>query len=134
HHPHPHAISLQVRARPWAATAAVGAAEAHGGINPAMAHFVPARQDSTAPAASAPASGARAGGGDHAMSMVNQIQMLKQQNRELLGQVEQLRHQLQQLKEINKEQYMVLDRRIKRLAGKASSASDGGNGSAAPAE
>jgi len=126
-------MRLPVAARPWVATAAVCAAVALGAINPAMAQFVPARQDSTAPATSTPASGAR-DGGSHATSMVNQVQMLKQQNRELLGQVEQLRHQLQQLKEINKEQYMVLDRRIKRLAGKASSASDGGSGSAAPAE
>lgn len=130
-------MRLPVANKPWVslgATAAVCAAVALCAIDPAMAQFVPARQDSTAPVASAPASEVRDGGGNHAMSMVNQIQMLKQQNRELLGQVEQLRHQLQQLKEINKEQYMVLDRRIKRLAGKSPSASGGDNDKAAPAK
>src|SRR5699024_2455337 len=54
-------------------------------------------------------------------SMVNQIQMLKEQNRELLGRVEQLQHQLDQVKEMNKEQYIALDTRIKRLEGSSSS-------------
>ncbi|HET7268201.1 MAG TPA: tol-pal system protein YbgF [Oleiagrimonas sp.] len=131
-------MKLPVANKPWVrltATAAVCAVVAFCVIDPAMAQFVPARQDSTAVAASTPAASAsRDGGGGSAMSMVNQIQMLKQQNRELLGQVEELRHQLQQLKEINKEQYLVLDRRIKRLAGKSPSTSGSKESGQTPAK
>lgn len=66
-----------------------------------------------------PSSGARHGG----TALVNQVEMLKQQNRDLLGQVETLQHQINQLKEINKEQYLALDARIKRLEKAPSSGS-----------
>lgn len=58
----------------------------------------------------------------NATGLVNQIGMLKDQNRQLLGQIEQLQHQVQQLKQISKEQYIALDTRIKKLEAAASNA------------
>lgn len=74
----------------------------------------------------APQSATASSGASHSgTALVNQVEMLKRQNRELLGQVETLQHQIDQLKEINKEQYIALDTRIKRLESNPS----GGDGS-----
>lgn len=78
----------------------------------------PAHAQSTAPGNRSPQAG------NSGSSLVNQMEMLKQQNRELLGQVETLRHKIGQLQEINKEQYIALDTRIKRLE-KSTPADDG---------
>ncbi len=133
-----------VTRRSWAslgATAAVCAVVALWASAPAIAQITPARQDTVSTAAtstqvvrsrqSTPAE--QAAGGSQPTALVNQIQMLKQQNRQLLGQVEQLQHQLEQLKEINKEQYVALDARLKRLEGGAAPGGAASAGAATPA-
>ncbi|WP_425598813.1 tol-pal system protein YbgF [Tahibacter aquaticus] len=66
---------------------------------------------------------AQAGKGN--VDMVNQIQALQTEVQQLNGLVEQLRHQLDETKERNKQQYGDLDSRLGRL--------EGGGGGAAPA-
>lgn len=115
---------MTVTFKSWAGTGAMAvlaAAIAFSVGRPAQA------QD--APSATGSSSTSRTG-----TALVNQMEMLKQQNRELLGQVETLQHQIDQLKEINKEQYIALDTRIKRLEkGGAGSAAEGAGDDTAPA-
>lgn len=123
-------MRLPVANQPWVAktvaTAAVCAVVALWGGGPVHAQstgITPARQHASTTQTQSPTSGDSASDrGGNLMSLFNQVQMLKQQNRELLGQVEQLRHQLDQIKQINKEQYIALDARIKRLESGASPA------------
>ncbi|HET7662884.1 MAG TPA: tol-pal system protein YbgF [Rhodanobacteraceae bacterium] len=121
-------MKLPVANQPWAAkavaTAAVCAVVALWGGGPVHAQsmgITPARQYTAATQTQTPGDSASDRGGN-LMALFNQVQMLKQQNRELLGQVEQLRHQLDQIKQINKEQYIALDTRIKRLESSGQSA------------
>lgn len=123
-------MKLPVANQPWVAkavaTAAVCAAVALWGGGPVHAQdagITPARQHSAAQTSTPAANDSASDRGGNLMSLFNQVQMLKQQNRELLGQVEQLRHQLDQVKQINKEQYIALDTRIKRLESRNQSAS-----------
>ncbi|MBN8726580.1 MAG: tol-pal system protein YbgF [Xanthomonadales bacterium] len=57
------------------------------------------------------------GGGDSAVDMVNRISALQQQVQDLQGQVEELRHALDQAQQRSKDQYIDLDSRIGRLEG-----------------
>jgi tol-pal system protein YbgF len=65
---------------------------------------------------------AQAGQGN--VDLVNQIQALQTEVQQLNGLVEQLRHQLDEQKERNKQQYIDLDSRVGRL--------EGGGGGVAP--
>ncbi len=129
-------MKLPVANQPWAAkalaTTALIAVVALWGGGPAYAQdagITPARKPATTP----PSSTASAPRINSPTSMVNQIQMLKEQNRELLGRVEQLQHQLDQVKEMSKEQYIALDTRIKRLeSGSSSSAPASGQSTSEP--
>lgn len=62
--------------------------------------------------------------GQGSVDLVNQLQALQTEVRQLNGLVEQLRHQLDEQKERSKQQYIDLDSRIGRL--------EGGGGGAAP--
>ncbi|WP_439334201.1 tol-pal system protein YbgF [Tahibacter harae] len=68
---------------------------------------------------------AQAQAGQGTVDLVNQIQALQTEVQQLNGLVEQLRHQLDEQKERNKQQYIDLDSRVGRL--------EGGGGAAAPA-
>ncbi len=59
------------------------------------------------------------------VGLVNQIQDLQSQLRQQQGQIEELRHEVQQLKQSSKDQYVDLDSRLSRL--------ESGQGTAAPA-
>lgn len=63
--------------------------------------------------------------GQGTVDLVNQIQALQTEVQQLNGLVEQLRHQLDEQKERNKQQYIDLDSRVGRL--------EGGGGAVAPA-
>ncbi|HEX7342469.1 MAG TPA: tol-pal system protein YbgF [Rhodanobacteraceae bacterium] len=124
-------MKLPVAIQPWAsrsAAAAICAAVALWVPGSAFAQVTPARQDTAAPAPVSASPTQSAGNVNQATALVNQIEMLKQQNRQLLGQVEQLQHQFEQLKEIDKEQYLALDSRIKKLEQAAAAAPTAGNG------
>ncbi|HET6587667.1 MAG TPA: tol-pal system protein YbgF [Oleiagrimonas sp.] len=103
-----------------------------GPVHAQSTGITPARQHTAATQTRTPGDSASDRGGN-LMSLFNQVQMLKQQNRELLGQVEQLRHQLDQIKQINKEQYIALDTRIKRLESSGQSAPAQAESSTPPA-
>lgn len=60
---------------------------------------------------------AQAQAGQGNVDLVNQIQALQTEVQQLNGLVEQLRHQLDEQKERNKQQYVDLDSRIGRLEG-----------------
>ncbi len=62
--------------------------------------------------------------------LVNQIQMLRTQNSQLLGQIQVLQHEIDQLKQASKQQYIVLDTRIKRLEKAQASAQEAAKASA----
>jgi len=62
------------------------------------------------------------------VGMVNQMQQLQEQVRQQQGRIEELQHQLQQLEDKNKAQYVDLDSRIGRLEG----GNAGGAAGAAP--
>lgn len=62
--------------------------------------------------------------GQGSVDLVNQLQSLQTEVRQLNGLVEQLRHQLDEQKERSKQQYIDLDSRLGRL--------EGGGGGAAP--
>jgi tol-pal system protein YbgF len=55
--------------------------------------------------------------------LVNQVQALQAQVQSLQGQVEELQHHLKQLQQANKDQYVDLDTRLRKLEGKAPAAS-----------
>ncbi len=65
------------------------------------------------------------------LSLVNRLQNLEQQVRDLQGQIEQLQHQQQESDQRQKDQYVDLDSRLSRLEGKPLGAAAGNT--AAPA-
>jgi len=67
------------------------------------------------------------------VGMVNQMQQLQEQVRQQQGRIEELQHQLQQLEDKNKAQYVDLDSRIGRLEGGNAGAATGAAPTASPA-
>jgi tol-pal system protein YbgF len=67
------------------------------------------------------------------VGMVNQMQQLQEQVRQQQGRIEELQHQLQQLEDKNKAQYVDVDSRIGRLEGGNAGAAAGAAPTASPA-
>jgi tol-pal system protein YbgF len=67
------------------------------------------------------------------VGMVNQMQQLQEQVRQQQGRIEELQHQLQQLEDKNKAQYVDVDSRIGRLEGGNAGAAAGAAPAASPA-
>src|SRR6185312_4375443 len=67
------------------------------------------------------------------VGMVNQMQELQEQVRQQQGRIEELQHQLQQLEDKNKAQYVDVDSRIGRLEGGNAGAAAGAAPTASPA-
>ncbi len=63
------------------------------------------------------------GGGSSAVELVNRISALESQVQLLQGQVEELRHALEQAQQRNRDQYIDLDSRLNRLEGTGPAAS-----------
>ena len=67
------------------------------------------------------------------VGVVNQVQDLQEQLRQMEGRIEELQHQVQQLQQQNKDQYLDLDSRLGRVEGKGGNTPPASAGSGAPA-
>lgn len=66
------------------------------------------------------------------IGLVNQVQQLQTQVQQLQGRIEELEHEVELLRQANKDQYIDVDSRLRRLEGRAPAAS--GSAADAPAD